>query len=98
MNDKDKLSSKSPETVVEHPLLKRDRALALFHARNHARNHGVPLPDHESIGPAVFRKLTPDLTKEQMLENLKAVFKRMGITVKPAPAPDPDQEDKGDLT
>ena len=96
MNDKDKLSSKSDETLVEHTLLKRDRALALFHARNHARNHGVPLPDHESIGPAVFRKLTPDLTKEQMLENLKAVFKRMGITVKPAP--DPDQEDKGDLT
>jgi hypothetical protein len=94
MNDKDKLSSKSPETVVEHPLLKRDRALALFYARNSAGNHGVPLPAQESVGPAVFTKLTPDLTKEQMLKNLIAAFKRMGITVKSRP----DQEDKGDLT
>jgi hypothetical protein len=94
MNDKDKLSSKSDETLVEHTLLKRDRALALFHARNHARNHGKPLPTQESVGPAVFTKLSRNLSDDQMLENLLAAFKRMGITVKSRL----DQEDKGDLT
>ena len=94
MNDKYKLLSKSHETLVEHTLLERDRALALFHARNRARNHGVPLPDHESVGPAVFTKLSRNLSDDQMLENLIAAFKRMGITVKSRS----DQEDKGDLT
>ena len=55
MNDKDKLSSKSDETVVEHTLLGRDRALALFHARNHARNHRKPLPTQESLAQQYSR-------------------------------------------
>ena len=82
MNDKNRLSNHSDDTVVEHPRLKRDRALALFLARSHARNHGKPLPDPASIGPAVFTKLTPEMSEEQMVENLIAAIERMGITVK----------------
>ena len=82
MNDKNGLSNHSDDTVVEHPQLKRDRALALFLARNHARNHGKPLPDPATIGPAVFTKMTPEMSREQMHENLVAAIERMGITVK----------------
>ena len=82
MNVKDKLSNASSGTVVEHPQLKRDRAFALFLARNHARNHGKPLPDPADIGPAVFTKLKPEMSREQMHENLIAALGRMGITVK----------------
>ena len=82
MNDKDKSSNVSHGTVVEHPRLKRDRALALSLARSHARNHGKPLPDPASIGPAVFTRLTPEMSHEQMHENLIAALGRMGITVK----------------
>ena len=82
MNDKNGLSNHSDDTVVEHSKLKRDRALALSLARSHARNHGKPLPDPASIGPAVFTRLTPEMNHEQMHENLIAALGRMGITVK----------------
>jgi hypothetical protein len=82
MADKDKSSNESNETVVEHPQLKRDRALALFLARNHARQHGKPPPDPADIGPAVFTKMTPEMSEDQMHENLIVAFERMGITVK----------------
>ncbi len=82
MTDKDKTPNVQPETVVEHPQLKRDRAFALFLARSHARNHGKPPPDPETIGPAVFTRLTPEISEEQMLENLIATLERSGIEVK----------------
>ena len=82
MNDKNGLSNHSDDTVAEHSKLKRDRALALSLARSHARNHGKPLPDPASIGPAVFTRLTPEMSHEQMHENLIAALGRMGITVK----------------
>ena len=82
MNDKDKSSNVSHGTVVEHPQLKRDRAFALFLARSHARRNGKPLPDPADIGPAVFTKMTPKMSREQMHENLIAALGRMGITVK----------------
>ena len=82
MNDKDKSSSVSHDTVVEHPQLKRDRAFALFLARSHARNHGKPLPDPANIGPAVFTKLSPEMSREQMRENFIAALERSGVKVK----------------
>ena len=85
MNDKDRSSNVSSDTVVEHPKLKRDRAFALFLARSHARRNGKPLPDPADIGPAVFTKMTPKMSREQMHENLVAAIERMGITVKPGP-------------
>ena len=81
MNDKDKSTNAPGETVIEHPQLKRDRAFALFLARNHARNHGKPMPDPATIGPAVFTKLTPEMSREQMVENVIAALERRGITV-----------------
>jgi hypothetical protein len=82
MNDKDKSRNVSHDTVVEHQKLKRDRAFALFLARSHARNHGKPPPDPSTIGPVVFTKLTPDMSREQKLENLIAAIERCGIKVK----------------
>ena len=82
MNNKDKTPNASSGTVVEHPQLKRDRAFALFLARSHARNHGKPLPDPATIGPAVFTRLTPEMSHEQMHENLIVALERMGIKVK----------------
>ena len=82
MNDKGRISNHSDDTVVEHPQFKRDRALALFLARNHARRHGKPLPDPADIGPAVFTKMTPEMSREQMHENLIAALGRMGLKVK----------------
>ena len=82
MNDKDKSLIVSGKTEVDHPRSKRDRALALSLARSHARNHGKSLPDPASIGPAVFTRLTPEMSHEQMHENLIAALGRMGITVK----------------
>ena len=94
MNDKNRLSNHSDDTVVEHPRLKRDRALALFLARSHARNHGKPLPDPATIGPAVFTRLTPEMSHEQMHENLIAALGRMGIKVKePKRIKRPDDKD-----
>jgi hypothetical protein len=83
MNDKDKTPNVSHDTVVEHPQLKRDRALALFLARSHARNHGKPLPDPATIGPAVFTKIKPEMTRDEIRKNLYAALERNGITVKP---------------
>jgi hypothetical protein len=82
MTDRDKSPNELIETVVEHPKLKRDRAFALFLARSHARNHGKPLPDPATIGPAVFTKLTPEMSRERKLENLIAAIERSGIKVK----------------
>ena len=82
MTDKDKTPNVQPETVVEHPQLKRDKAFALFLARSHARNHGEPLPDPATIGLAAFTRLTPEMSEEQMLENLIATLERSGIEVK----------------
>ncbi len=82
MTNKDKPSNRSPETVVEHTQFKRDRAFALFLARNHARNHGKPLPDPSTISPIGFTRLTPEMSEEQMHENLIAALERNGITVK----------------
>jgi len=81
MNDKDKSSNRSHENIVEHPQLKRDRALALFLARSHARRNGKPPPDPANIGPAVFTKLSPEMSREQMVENLIATLERNGIKV-----------------
>ena len=82
MTDKDRKTNTPCDNVVEHPQLKRDRAFALFLARNHARRHGKPLPDPNTIGPAVFTKLTPEMSKEQIKENLIAALERSGIKVK----------------
>ncbi len=83
MNDNDKPSNVSDDTVIDHPQLKRDRALALFLARNRARNRGEPLPDPATIGPAVFIQVKPTLSREEIKRNLLAAFKRNGITVQP---------------
>jgi hypothetical protein len=83
MSDKDKSSNVSRDTVVEHPKLKRDRALALFLARSHARNHGKPLPDPATIGPAVFTRIKPEMTRDEIRKNVYAALERNGITVKP---------------
>jgi hypothetical protein len=83
MTDKDNTSNTpSQNNVVEHPQLKRDRAFALFLARNHARNHGKPLPDPSTISPIGFTRLKPEMSREQMVENLIATLERNGITVK----------------
>ena len=84
MNDNDKPTNASSETVLKHPLLKRDRTFALFLARSHARDHGKPLPDPSTIGPAVFTRLTPKMNREQMKRNLITALERNGITVKPS--------------
>ena len=82
MTDKDKSTNAPSETVIEHPQLKRDRALASFLSRSRARQHGKPLPDPSAVGPATFTRLTRDMSHEEMLENLIAAFERMGIKVK----------------
>jgi hypothetical protein len=82
MTDKDKSTTTPSDTVVEHPQLKRDRALASFLSRSRARQHGEPLPTPSAVGPAAFTKLTRDMSREEMLENLVAAFERMGIKVK----------------
>jgi hypothetical protein len=82
MNDKNRPSNHSDNMVVEHPQLKRDRGLALSLARSHARQNGKPLPDPATIGPAVFTRLTPEMSHEQMHENLIVALERMGIKVK----------------
>ena len=84
MNNKDKSSNVSHETVVEHPQLKRDRALALFLARAHAHRHGKPPPDPTSIGPAAFTKLTPSMSREEKKQNVLAALRTIGVEVKPA--------------
>jgi hypothetical protein len=83
MTDKNNTSNTpSQNTLVEHPQLERNRAFALFLARSHARNHGKPLPDPATISPIGFTRLTPEMSEDQMLENLIAALERNGITVK----------------
>ena len=83
MSDKDKsMTAPGKTVVVERPQLKRDRAFALLFARNRARNHGKPMPDPATIGPAVFTKLTPEMSREQKVENVIAALERMGVSVK----------------
>jgi hypothetical protein len=82
MTDKDKSTTTPNETVVEHPQLKRDRALPSFLSRSRARQHGKPLPDPSAVGPAAFTRLTRDMSHEEMVENLIATFERIGIKVK----------------
>ena len=67
------------DNVIEHPELKRARALALFLARNHARNNEKPLPDPNSIGPAVFTLLKPEMTREEKRERLAVTLGRMRV-------------------
>ena len=69
------------ENVVEHPKLTRDRAFALYKARCFAHNHGLPMPDPASIGPAVFVKIGPDMSRDQKVEALLSTFKKSGIKV-----------------
>jgi hypothetical protein len=69
------------ENVVEHPQLTRDRAFALYKARCYAHNHGLPMPDPASIGPAVFVKIGPDMSRDQKVEALLSAFKKRGIKV-----------------
>ena len=81
MKKEDKQPTTASENVVEHPRLKRDRAFALYKARCYAHNHGLPMPDPASIGPAVFTKIDPKMSREQQRENLISALERMGITV-----------------
>ncbi len=83
MNGKDKTPTAQHETGVEPPQLRRDRAFALFLARNHARNNGKPLPDPATIFPIGFTRLKPTMSRDEMKRNLLAAFKANGITVHP---------------
>jgi hypothetical protein len=79
---KDDKNPNSPSgTVVEHPQLKRAKAFALFLARCHAHNHGKPMPDPASIGPAVFTSLTPEMSRKQQREKLIAALESAGFQV-----------------
>jgi hypothetical protein len=84
MKNSDKEPNPNSENVVEHPKLTRDRAFALYKARCYAHNHGLPMPDPASIGPAVFTKIDPKMSRDQQRENLIAALERMGITVEPS--------------
>ena len=84
MKKEDNKPTNAPANVVEHPQLKRDRAFALYLARCHAHRHGKPMPDQASIGPAVFTKIDPKMSRDQQRENLIAALERMGITVEPS--------------
>ena len=81
MKDYDKFPNSPSEKVIEHPKLKRDRAFALFLARSHAHRYGKPPPDSATINPAVFTRLTPEMSREQRCENLIPALERMGIKV-----------------
>jgi hypothetical protein len=75
----------SHENVIEHPELKRAKAFALYLARCHARNNGLPLPDPESFQPLGFTKLTPGMSRDEKVERLTASLKRYGVEVNPIP-------------
>jgi hypothetical protein len=83
MKKEDNKPTTASANVVEHPKLTRDRAFALYLARCHASQHGKPMPDPASIGPAVFTKIDPKMSRDQQRENLIAALERMGITVEP---------------
>jgi hypothetical protein len=82
MKKEDNKPTTTSANVVEHPHLKRDRAFALYLARCHASRHGKPMPDPASIGPAIFTKIEPKMSREQIREALLTAFKRRGIKVK----------------
>ena len=84
MKKEDNKPTTASANVVEHPKLTRDRAFALYLARCHASQHGKPMPDPASIGPAVFTKIDPKMSRDQQRENLIAAMERMGITVEPS--------------
>lgn len=81
MKKEDNKPTTASANVVEHPKLTRDRAYALYKARCYAHNHGLPMPDPASIGPAVFVKIGPDMSRDQKVEALLSAFKRRGIKV-----------------
>ena len=81
MKKEDQSSNEPSESVTEHPLLKKEAAFALYLARCHAHNHGKPPPDPATIGPAVFTRLMPQMSRDQMVENLIAPFDQRGIKV-----------------
>ena len=81
MKKEDKAQNPPTENVIEHPQSRRDREFALYLARCHARRHGEPPPDPATIGPAAFTRITPEMSREEMRENLIAAFERMGLTV-----------------
>ena len=84
MKKEDNKPTTASANVVEHPKLTRDRAFALYLARCHASQHGKPMPNPASIGPAVFTKIDPKMSRDQQRENLIAALERMGITVEPS--------------
>jgi hypothetical protein len=69
----------SPDTVVEHPRLKRDRAIAHRIAKQNAHRAGKPPTDPNDIGPAAFTRLTPDMSRDEMLVKLVETLKRIGL-------------------
>jgi hypothetical protein len=81
MTKEDNKPTTASENVVEHPQLTRDRAFALYKARCYAHNHGLPMPDPASIGPAVFTKIKPGMSRDQKVEALLSAFEKRGIKV-----------------
>jgi hypothetical protein len=81
MKKEDNKPSTISGNVVEHPQVSRDRAFALYLARCYAHNHGKPMPDPASIGPAVFVKIGPDMSRDQKVEALLSAFIKRGIKV-----------------
>ena len=80
--------------MTDNQQLKRDKAFALFLARNHARNNGKSLPAPSTISPIGFTKVKPSMSREEIKRNLLEAFKKNGITINP----EPDQVDKGDVS
>jgi hypothetical protein len=81
MKKEDNKPSTISGNVVEHPQVSRDRAFALYLARCRAHRHGKPMPDPASIGPAIFTKIRPEMSREQIREALLTAFKIRGINV-----------------
>ena len=77
-----KPSKATSAEVIEHPRLKRDRAIALRLARGHALRDGKPAPEPSAIGPAVFIRLTATMTRDEKVERLIMAIERSGIKVK----------------
>ena len=80
--------------MTDNSQLEREQAFALFLARNHARNNGEPLPDPSAISPIGFTRVKPEMSREQMTENLLRFLESIGLTIKP----EQDQGNKGDVS